>query len=203
MVPSHIARITVVAVATVSIAACGSDTAPSASEQHTTRTASQTQGTQSTPDTTSKVTMSSQQQQPHALPSDVAKYASVSGACGSQPTLSVHTGTAAPSTLQVADVCQGPGSTVAAGATVTAHYTGIGLQTGQVFDSSWSRGEPIQFPLTGVIAGWSQGIPGMKVGGRRLLVIPGDLAYGAYPPPTSGIKPNETLIFVVDIISSP
>ncbi|NDB18592.1 MAG: FKBP-type peptidyl-prolyl cis-trans isomerase [Actinobacteria bacterium] len=131
------------------------------------------------------------------------QYASVTGDCGAAPTLTVKAGAQPASALLTEDICPGTGATVAAGATVTAHYTGIGLATGKVFDSSWQRGEPIQFPLTGVIAGWSEGIPGMKVGGRRLLVIPGDMAYGTYPPPGSGIEPDETLVFVVDIVSSP
>ncbi len=130
-------------------------------------------------------------------------FASVSGDCGSTPTLTVKTGTDPATSLLVQDSCPGSGAPVAVGGTVTAHYTGIGLNTGKVFDSSWKRGEPIQFPLTGVIQGWSEGIPGMNVGGRRLLVIPGDLAYGTYPPPGSGIEPDETLVFVVDIVSSP
>jgi peptidylprolyl isomerase len=70
-----------------------------------------------------------------------------------------------------------------------------------MFDASWIRGEPLSFSLNQVIAGWTEGIPGMKPGGRRLLIIPGALAYGPNPP-TSAILPDETLIFVVDLISS-
>ena len=66
-----------------------------------------------------------------------------------------------------------------------------------MFDSSWARGSAATFPLDGVIAGWQQGLPGMQVGGQRILVIPGDLAYGEAPP--QGIAPNETLIFLVDL----
>ena len=65
------------------------------------------------------------------------------------------------------------------------------------------RGQPTQFPLDGVIPGWGEGLVGMKVGGRRTLVIPGNLAYGNSPPPSSGIQPNETLVFVVDLVSIP
>lgn len=132
-----------------------------------------------------------------------SSYATVDGECGATPTLSVVAGAQPPSSLVIQDICAGTGPVVANGATVTAHYTGIGLATGKVFDSSWQRGEPIQFPLTGVIQGWSDGIPGMNVGGRRLLVIPGALAYGMNPPPGSGIQPDETLVFVVDIVTSP
>jgi peptidylprolyl isomerase len=70
---------------------------------------------------------------------------------------------------------------------------------GSIVESSWSGGQPATFPLAGVIAGWQQGLPGAKVGGRRLLVIPADLGYG--PNGSGPIGPNETLIFVVDIIA--
>ena len=86
---------------------------------------------------------------------------------------------------------------------MTVDYCGVGLDSGAIFDSSWARGQPATFPLDGVILGWQEGIPGMKPGGRRLLIIPGDLAYGPNPPPGSGIGPNETLVFVVDMLSSP
>lgn len=81
--------------------------------------------------------------------------------------------------------------------TVTVHYVGIAQSNGEEFDTSWG-GEPATFPLTGVIAGWTEGIPGMKVGGRRLLTIPGDKAYG--PSGGQGIGPNETLVFIVDLL---
>jgi len=131
------------------------------------------------------------------------EFAEATGACGEQPTLTVKIGATPATDLIAEDICAGTGPVVAAGATVTAHYTGVGLNTGKTFDSSWLRGAPTQFPLDGVIAGWSQGIPGMKIGGRRLLVIPGALAYGANPPLRAGIERNETLVFVVDIVSSP
>jgi peptidylprolyl isomerase len=105
--------------------------------------------------------------------------------------------------LVTADVVPGSGDEVAAGATVTVQYCGVGLASGAVFDSSWARGEPVSFPLSGVIKGWQDGIPGMQPGGRRVLVIPGADAYGPQPPPGSGIQPDETLVFVVDMISSP
>ncbi len=103
--------------------------------------------------------------------------------------------------LVIVDDVVGTGEAVKPGDTVTVHYTGASASTGKVFDSSWSRGEPISFGLDQVIAGWGTGLVGMKEGGRRTLVIPGDQAYGANPPPGSGIAPNETLVFTVDLIS--
>lgn len=119
------------------------------------------------------------------------------------PTVGVLEGAVAISSLVVSDVVAGSGDEVPAGATVTVEYCGVGLDSGAVFDSSWARGTPATFPLSGVIAGWQEGIPGMTPGSRRLLVIPAGLAYGDAPPPGSGILPGETLVFVVDLISSP
>ena len=102
--------------------------------------------------------------------------------------------------LVITDEVEGSGDEVTSGATVTAHYVGVSASTGSQFDASWDRGAPISFPLDGVIRGWSEGLLGMKVGGRRTLVIPGDMAYGANPPPGAGIAPNETLVFTVDLV---
>lgn len=104
------------------------------------------------------------------------------------------------STLESVDLVEGEGAEVAPGASVTVQYCGVGLTSRSIFDSSWARGEPATFPLSGVIPGWSEGIPGMKPGGRRLLVIPGNLAYGPNPP-SAEILPDETLVFVVDLIA--
>jgi peptidylprolyl isomerase len=103
--------------------------------------------------------------------------------------------------LEVTDVVVGTGDPLPAGATLTADYVGYGGATGQMFDASWLRGEPATFPLANVILGWQEGLVGMQVGGRRLLVIPAELGYGNNPPPGSGIEPGETLIFVVDLVS--
>lgn len=103
--------------------------------------------------------------------------------------------------LMVIDDHVGSGDEVAEGATITAHYVGIVARTGDKFDSSWDRGEPATFPLDGVIQGWSEGLVGMKVGGRRTLVIPAEMAYGANPPPGSGIPVNAALVFTVDLVS--
>ena len=122
----------------------------------------------------------------------------VSGAAGSKPVIGAPEG-AAPTTLVTNDIIVGTGKEAVASSTLTVHYTLMAWSTGQVVESSWDGGSPATFPLSGVIAGWQQGIPGMKEGGRRLLVVPAELGYGA-----SGkgpIGPNETLIFVVDVIS--
>ena len=105
----------------------------------------------------------------------------------------------APATeLKVTDLVEGTGPAVQPTDSVTVHYVGVGQQSGKEFDSSWSRGETISFPLSGVIQGWGEGLVGMKVGGRRELVIPGALAYGANSP-SPDIAPDETLVFVVDL----
>jgi peptidylprolyl isomerase len=106
----------------------------------------------------------------------------------------------APTDLVIEDLIEGDGREATAGDTVSAHYVGVAHSTGEEFDSSWSRGAPLDFPLGAgrVIAGWDRGIQGMKVGGRRRLTIPPHLAYGDRGA-GAVIKPGETLIFVVDL----
>lgn len=106
----------------------------------------------------------------------------------------------APGDLVIDDIIEGDGPEARAGDTVSAHYVGVAHSTGEEFDSSWSRGAPLDFRLgVGmVIPGWDQGIQGMKVGGRRRLTIPAHLAYGERGA-GSAIAPGETLIFVVDL----
>jgi peptidylprolyl isomerase len=106
-----------------------------------------------------------------------------------------------PSELEVTDVLAGDGDEAAPGRTAVVHYVGVAYSSGEEFDASWNRGEPFAFPLGAgrVIAGWDQGVVGMKVGGRRRLVIPPDLGYGDRGA-GSAIAPGETLIFVVDLI---
>jgi peptidylprolyl isomerase len=106
-----------------------------------------------------------------------------------------------PAKLVKTDIVKGKGKAAKAGDTVSVQYVGNSWSTGTQFDASWDRGgEPFEFPLGAgrVIAGWDQGVAGMRPGGRRLLVIPPDLAYGAQSP-SPAIAPNETLIFVVDL----
>ncbi|WP_019874211.1 FKBP-type peptidyl-prolyl cis-trans isomerase [Sporichthya polymorpha] len=106
-----------------------------------------------------------------------------------------------PAELVITDLKVGDGAEAKPGATVTVHYVGVAFSTGEEFDASWNRGSPFQFQLGAgmVIAGWDQGVAGMKVGGRRQLVIPPHLGYGQRGA-GSVIQPGETLIFVVDLL---
>lgn len=101
--------------------------------------------------------------------------------------------------LQEEDTTPGTGAVVKSGDTVTVDYTGAVAATGIIFQSSKDSGAPIPISLKQVIAGWSQGIPGMKVGGTRRLLIPANLAYGANPPQGSGIPANADLVFDVTV----
>jgi len=106
-----------------------------------------------------------------------------------------------PTELVKRDIVEGKGRAAKAGDQVTVQYVGVSFSTGEQFDASWDNGQPFPFALGEgqVIPGWDQGVPGMKVGGRRELVIPPDMAYGpAGSPPAIG--PNETLVFVVDVV---
>jgi peptidylprolyl isomerase len=106
----------------------------------------------------------------------------------------------APTVLVIEDLIVGEGSEANAQAVVDVHYVGVDYETGEEFDSSWSRGESIQFPLQGLVRGWQEGIPGMKVGGRRTLVCPPEWAYG---PAGGGHRlSGRTLIFVIDLLST-
>ena len=123
---------------------------------------------------------------------------SVSGALTQAPIISKPTGVP-PTSLEIKDVAIGNGTAVLSTSTVTVQYVGLSWSNGQTFDSSWQRGQPATFGLGQVIAGWQQGLLGMKVGGRRLIVIPPALGYGASG--AGSIKPNETLVFVVDLLA--
>ena len=106
-----------------------------------------------------------------------------------------------PTDLEITDLTVGAGAEAAAGNTVSVHYVGVAHSTGEEFDASYNRGAPLDFPLGvgQVISGWDQGVQGMKVGGRRQLVIPPHLGYGDRGA-GGAIKPGETLIFVVDLL---
>lgn len=106
----------------------------------------------------------------------------------------------APDQLVIEDVVVGDGAEAKAGGTVTVHYLGVDHESGEEFDSSWSRGQSISFPLGNLIKGWQEGIPGMRVGGRRILTCPPELAYG---PKGGGHRlSGRTLIFVIDLLKA-
>ncbi|MEW2400115.1 FKBP-type peptidyl-prolyl cis-trans isomerase [Streptomyces sp. NPDC046862] len=108
-----------------------------------------------------------------------------------------------PKDLEIKDIWEGDGPVAKAGDSVSVHYVGVAFSTGEEFDASWNRGTPLQFQLGAgqVIAGWDQGVQGMKVGGRRQLTIPAHLAYGDRGAGGGRIAPGETLIFVCDLVS--
>lgn len=108
-----------------------------------------------------------------------------------------------PDDLVITDVIEGDGAQATAGSTVSVHYVGVAHSTGEEFDASYNRGTPLQFRLGAgqVIKGWDDGVQGMKVGGRRQLVIPPHLGYGDRGAGGGVIKPGETLIFVCDLVA--
>ena len=141
-----------------------------------------------------------------AAPTEGESGVKVTGKSGEKPEIEVPSGAEPPSQLIIEDIKEGDGAEAKAGSTVSVNYVGALFKDGTVFDNSWDRGEPISFPLGAgqVIPGWDQGFEGMKVGGRRVLTIPSDLAYGPNgSPPVIG--PDEALVFVVDLeeVSSP
>jgi peptidylprolyl isomerase len=124
-----------------------------------------------------------------------------SGPLSTQPTVTPPSG-AAPKTLVTKDLIVGTGPEAKAGQSVTVNYVGVLYKGGKEFDASWKRKEPFTFALGQgqVIKGWDQGVAGMKVGGRRELIIPAELGYGAQGSPPN-IPPNSALIFVVDLLA--
>ena len=117
----------------------------------------------------------------------------------SKPQIPAQTGPA-PAELIIEDLSVGEGPEALAGGMVEVHYVGVDFESGEEFDSSWDRGQSIKFPLDGLIQGWQEGIPGMKVGGRRQLTIPPELAYGpaGMGHPLSG----RTLVFIIDLLDA-
>lgn len=123
------------------------------------------------------------------------------GAAGQKPAVEIPAGDP-PKTLKIEDVTVGTGAEAVAGKTVRVHYVGVAWSTKRQFDASWDGGQPFEFALGAgqVIDGWDEGVAGMKVGGRRRLTIPPDKGYGAAGSPPA-IAPNETLVFVVDLLA--
>lgn len=105
----------------------------------------------------------------------------------------------APDELVISDMIIGEGDEAVPGGTVDVHYVGVDFESGEEFDSSWGRRESITFPLNGLIQGWQEGIPGMRVGGRRQLIVPPAMAYGEAGPHRLAGK---TLIFVIDLVDA-
>jgi peptidylprolyl isomerase len=124
----------------------------------------------------------------------------VSGEPGSAPSITVDSAAAPPTDLVVEEISKGDGKKIGPNSILSVQYAGVSWSTGQEFDSSWTNngGQPIEFPLKGVITGWQEGLAGVTEGSRVLLIIPPDKGYGeAGSPPVIG--PNETLVFVVDV----
>jgi FKBP-type peptidyl-prolyl cis-trans isomerase len=163
----------------LALAACGGD---SGSEE---QPASSQQGASATPTADETVEL---------LASGISKDRT------KKPVLGIPAGET-PGKLVIRDIVKGTGKVARKGDQVTVQYVGTAFSTGQEFDASWDKGEPFTFPLGQgqVIQGWDRGVAGMRVGGRRLLIIPGELAYGEQGSPPA-IGPNETLAFVVDLV---
>ncbi len=180
-----------VALLGIGLAACGSSQAPGVSAAPSGgATAPPASATTSTPATTTPTTPTTTVATPKP-PSPLSK----------KPVVLVPT-TPAPKTLVVKDLIKGTGKTATPGSTITVNYVGVIYKGGKEFDSSWKRHQTFSTALTtgNVISGWVNGIPGMKVGGRRELVIPPSQGYGkAGSPPT--IPANATLVFVVDLLA--
>jgi len=123
------------------------------------------------------------------------------GPLSKEPTIAKPTGPA-PKQLVIKDLVKGTGAAVKLGQTATVNYVGVTYANAKVFDASWKHGMPAQFQLmTGaLIPGWVQGLPGMRIGGRRELIIPAPLGYGKPGNPAAGIGPNQALTFVIDLL---
>lgn len=116
----------------------------------------------------------------------------------SKPQIDIPTG-GAPQDLVIEDLVVGDGAEAVPGGMVEVHYVGVDFETGEEFDSSWDRGGSFEFPLSGLIEGWQEGIPGMRAGGRRKLIIPPEKAYG--PASTVQQLSGRTLVYIIDLIS--
>jgi peptidylprolyl isomerase len=170
------------------IAGCGSSSSTSTITVGNENKADETLGKSSASATTSTPTATTAAKTP------------TSGPLSKEPTVTIPPG-AAPTTLVVKEIIKGTGPEAKAGQPVTVNYVGALFKGGKVFDASWKRNEPFTFTLGqgSVIKGWDQGVAGMKVGGRRELIIPAALGYGAKGAGAS-IPPNSTLVFVIDLL---
>lgn len=135
-----------------------------------------------------------------ADPSAAATGAATQEDTMTKPTVTVPDGEP-PTELVINDLIEGDGETLEPGGLATMHYVGVSYSTGEQFDASWDRGAPFTSTIPGqLIEGWNEGIPGMKVGGRRELIIPSELGYGEAGAAGGAIAPGETLIFIVDLL---
>jgi peptidylprolyl isomerase len=194
--------IALLAVAALGTAACGSDDNSNSAATQAAAPPPPPAATVTTPDvtvTTPTATATTPATTTPKSSSSSSSAKSISKDLSSKPTIPKPTG-AAPKRLVIKDIVKGTGKTARAGDTVTVQYVGVDHKTGEQFDASWDRGQPFQFQLGAqqVIPGWDQGVAGMKVGGRRELIIPPDLAYGPQGQPPA-IAPNATLVFVIDM----
>jgi FKBP-type peptidyl-prolyl cis-trans isomerase len=186
--------IPVLAAATLALAGCGSSSSPGIQAAPSAGvTAAPSTPTTTTPTTTTPTATTPKPTVP--LPA----------AFNTKPTVSIPSGPA-PKKLVIKDLIKGTGPVATPASTVTVQYVGDLYTSHKQFDASWDDGgQPVSFPLTGVIKGWLQGIPGMKEGGRRELIIPPSLAYGKKAEPGSSspghaaIPANSTLVFVIDL----
>ena len=147
---------------------------------------------------------SSRSQVPALSGPDTLTYAgvTVSGRLGAEPRFLIGDETQQTASTQVRDVVVGTGPVATAADRVTVNYTARGARSKRTFDSSWLRGRPFSFvPSKIAFTAFSSGVPGMRVGGRRLVVVPGPLAFAARPPAGSGLAANETVVFVIDLVS--
>lgn len=165
--------LTIVACAALAVAGCGDDDSSSDSTGSTQATAAESPAVESSGDASGR----------------------------GKPEVKVPSA-APPKKLEETELIEGTGAEAKSGDEVTVQYVGVNFENGKEFDSSWSRSEPFSFTLGvgEVIPGWDQGVEGMKVGGQRQLVIPPELAYGETGAPPA-IGPNETLVFVVDLVA--
>ncbi|HWH13064.1 MAG TPA: FKBP-type peptidyl-prolyl cis-trans isomerase [Solirubrobacteraceae bacterium] len=125
------------------------------------------------------------------------------GPLSKEPTIA-KSNAPAPTKLIVKDIVTGTGAALSVGQTATVNYVGATYPGAKVFDASWKRGTPAEFQLMAgaLIPGWVQGLPGMRIGGRRELIIPGALAYGKQGNSAAGIAPNQPLIFIIDLLGA-
>jgi peptidylprolyl isomerase len=174
-------------VAALALAACGSDKSDSRDS------AAEPSKPAQSPDTTVTESDPSQPSKPASPQGKVSKDLK------QKPEIPKPSGSP-PTKLESEDIVEGKGKAAKEGDKVSVQYVGVAFSTGEEFDASWERGEPFEFTLGAgeVIPGWDQGVVGMKVGGRRQLTIPAELAYGAQGSPPA-IGPNETLVFVIDL----